>query len=228
MERYWDQTEEERAALTTEEVEDLLKVELMERGVLRPKPPVMEPVEEVNVTKATVFVVKHKAYGQSLGIAFETADAAHAFLALCPLYIESDYSTKTSYTNSLEAPSVASEQIAREGDVQELREQLKEVAARKDRNEKRQRDYEKAIETVSKETALVWADWYACKERAAHLQRVRETLDEYTRMTGGNAEIARSFLAKVFEADDIAAALGETSDFPKPTPKPAPRDEVAF
>jgi hypothetical protein len=233
MRRYWDLSEDERAALERSEVDDLLAVELMERGVLRPKAPVPEAEVDVSVPLSTFFVVKGGDYASSTVLAFADSESAHAFAKLRPLEVRDDWQTRTKSAKPFANLTVAEEQIATEADVVARHAQLAQNAKARDRNEKARAQYEKELRVVEKETAAVIEDWGQCRARAYHLARVRETFAEYLTMAGGNRDIARGFLVKAYGSGDVSAALGEPPPETKTPPGPSldgesPEQDIGF
>jgi hypothetical protein len=210
MKTYWDHTEQERAGMSEEDVRKLLDFELMEKGVLRVAAPVIEDLVDVDLPKKTLYVVKHGSghYGteEKIGLFFSTLEQAQTFIDLKPMIRLHDYDTSKEYAKTMREPSIIREEAANEQDVLDNRSMLTANKERKQRNAKATQDYEVAARAMEKTLEGVWADWHACKAKASEAQKVIDTLDEYKRLTGGNTELAKTFLAKAFTPERLVAA----------------------
>jgi hypothetical protein len=206
--RYWDLLEMDRAALSYDDVTAYLNVELMERGALRPKAPTPEPVTEVELVTRVVYGIKHGGYYE-LEIAFSSAEAVATFLASGAMLIKSDYEAGgVKYAAPFDAePSVAIRQVAMYDAILAQRATLRENNARKQRNDTAQREYEKAIAALDKETRDMWDDWYRCRMLVAEHARVIETWTNYVAMTRGDETIAWRFLVKAVPEPETREAF---------------------
>lgn len=207
MKRYWDLSEKQRASLTADEVDALLAIELMERGVLRVAPPTPEPVPEVPPPTREVWQVVISQWNR-LPVVFDTADQAFAFLKLSPMEIRSVYLGAGSVENADPVPmtaSVAKTTVYSADEVAKYRSVLTLAAGARDRNESAERAYQEALEKEQKETATLRDDWRECQRKALDVDKVLATFDEYKRLAG-NAWTASTFLAKAFVRGAIARA----------------------
>lgn len=185
----------------------------MEKGVLRPSPPTLEAVQESPLGKRKDFYtlrVEGK-YGseETLGICFETAEQANAFLALKPF--RRDYNYETGSENAYAEPIVDSETVIsplfEKKDVIEFSSTLKQRKAAIENNQKLEREYRSAMEKVDAASRGVWEDWYKQIDLKRQLKSIITTLGEYKTMTGGDVELATKFLKKVHSAELIQTAL---------------------
>jgi hypothetical protein len=209
MKRYWDYSERERAALTTEQVQGLLARELMEKGVLQVDPPKLEEVVPVDIRKGRVFsLAEVKEYGNvsTLGLSFSTLEQAEAVKLAAPLVRVTSYGEEP-HVRLAHSLQIVTEEMPSEESVTLAKAALAENRRREQANASAKAEYERAQREVDKATADVWSDWAKCQRTEERHKKIRATLDEYTRMTEGNTEMARGFLAKVFDADEIEAAL---------------------
>jgi len=226
--RYWDLTAEERAALTQEQIEAMCRVELMEAGVLSPDPPDLVDEAAVAVETTTYFAPKQSGtYGDNFGIAFETAEQAAQFCALKPLKIHREWRVGSEHqyakplTNDLEVSPV---ELMTEADYNRKSADLQRAHEAKEANSKARREYEKAMEAVSKATEGVWSDWHDCRAVVRELNKIRADFKEYAEMCGGDETKARFFLGKAYCADRITEAIGA----PEPmADEPAPEEATA-
>jgi len=200
MKTYWDYSEKERSQMSEEEVKSMLDVELMEKGVLKVLPPVLRSVENIEVSRKTYF--------EAGGIVFETATAAHDFLALHPFREAYDYyggGCDYKYVEPIES-EVKQVTLCSKQDVFNLKTILSKNKEAKSYNEEAEQKYKKACEAQDKVLNGVWEDWWKCKELATKHQKVMDTKKEYLDLTAGDETLAFTFLAKVFSQDEINEA----------------------
>lgn len=216
--RYWDMTVDERAALTVEEVEALTKVELMEAGVLVPRPPELLPAEPPPTERRTLVQpsVGNTRYGtQKVGIAFEDVEDLRAFLALRPIFVDDEWplgvKTAIPITGDEEHSTV---EVVSKQEVERLRSALERAQQNKAANEEETRRYAEECRASQKALEGMWADYQQARTRALRLQRIRETHAEYLAMTGGDDGVARAFLARTkgFDPADVEAAIGPSTE----------------
>lgn len=205
--RYWDLEERDRAALSAEDVKTYLDVELMERGVLRPRPPVLEPISEVELATRTMFGIKYDSYHE-LDVVFPTAEAAAAFVALGAMLVKTDYQAGSAkYLEPLSDAAISTRNVTTKEAALAGRAVLRENNARKERNEKAQQEYEKAVDAVDKETRAIWDDWHECRRVVAGHARVLETWVNYVAMARGDEQVAGRFLFKAFTQSQVIDAF---------------------
>lgn len=208
MNTYWDLSESDRAALSSDDVQRYVDAELMLKGVLKVKPVVLEDVPTVSVPTTKAFVVRFGGkYGrQDSGVAFTTLEAAQAFVALRPMTLGSEYleSTSVPYTSTVGDPEIAEVPIFTEEAKNAVRGELRKSAAIKAANEKAAEEYANAARAQESALEGLWEDWTRCRAEAAKLREVADTYEDYKRTAGGDATVAASFLAKVYPAELIA------------------------
>lgn len=206
MKTYWDYTEKERADFTSNQIDDLLKFELMHKGVLKPEQPVLHEVEEIEVDKQTYFQVK---FGyRALDAVFETAEKAEEFLRLNPFNCDYDYKIGDGYRYAItpEDVSINPVQLCRYRDIALIKSKLEAIAAAKEANRKATDKYNEDLKITTEACAGVWDDWHLCREKQQQFQQVINTFAEYQKLSDGNDAVARSFLVKAFPEATVCAA----------------------
>jgi DNA-directed RNA polymerase subunit N (RpoN/RPB10) len=201
MKTYWDYSEKERSEMTEEQVRSMLDVELMEKGVLKVEPPVLRPVENIEVARQTYF--------EAGSILFKTAEEAHSFLALHPHKEGYDYSGAGydyKYAQPLES-EVRQVSMCIKQDVVNLSTTLAKNKEAKTWNEQAEQKYKKACEAQNKVLDGVWEDWYRCRDLTLQHKKVIDTRAEYLQLTNRDEALARTFLAKVFTEEEIKDAM---------------------
>lgn len=218
MKTYWDLSDQERAVLTSEDVQRYLDAELMLKGVLKVKPLMLDQVPSVPEPSTRAFVVRFGGrYGRTdAGVAFATLEAAKAFIALKPMSLGNDYleSTSVGYTVEVSDPEIAELPIFTEEAKNIVKAELKKAAAIKASNDRRREEHEKAVREQEKALEGLWEDWARCREEDAKLRAVADTFQDYKR-TAGDDSVAAAFLAKVYPATLITEAA-ERFGFPVP------------
>lgn len=201
MKTYWDHTEKERSELTEEGVKELLKFELMMKGVQAAKRPTLQPLKPVEVERVTVYEVEN--------VYFETIEAAQKFLELKPLKSEYEWAVSTASEFKYAAPfekEIKCTTLARQGSIVEYRNTIRENEAVKKTNEKLEREYTNLVIENDKVTQGVWEDWFECKDKASRYEKICKMLEDYEEMTGGNQGLAHGFLLKIYPSEDIDMA----------------------
>src|SRR5262249_43221715 len=84
-------------------------------------------------------------------------------------------------------------------------EMLRKAAVEKE-NRRRQREHDEAVKKQEEVLRGMWDDWYECQSKAARMQRVVDTFNEYVRIAGGARDVAGVFLLKVFSRGEIVEA----------------------
>ena len=211
MKNYWSYVEKERSEFTEEQVQALLDVELMEKGVLKVKAPELRKIDVVEIPRTRIFRVDNI---NGRDVAFSTIEQARAFMLLKPMGIDYDWqvSSKVEYPVPIEGNIKEEEIYSRQG-VLDMGAQLKKKKADEEHNEKVTEEYREATKKVDRVLNDVWDDWHACRELAAQHAKVRATLEEYQMIADGNKRTAATFLLKAYTEAEVRAAeawFGET------------------
>jgi hypothetical protein len=206
MRRYWDFTEKERSELTYEQVESLLTVELMEKGVVKVPPLELEPEEKPVLEKTTYYLIKCGYAGSPLVFA-TAADAEKAMtLAIgkkdCGISYHDDYSVFKPDQMTIEPV-----QLLQQHQIADVRSAVEKYEAAKKTNEQRRKDHAASMQAAQDAVEGVWDDWNAHRATARGFARVLEVFDDYTRTCEGDKATARKFLEKVYTPADIDKAI---------------------
>lgn len=194
---YWDLSEKERAGLTGNQVRAFADVELMEKGILKAvKPQLMEDPKSRPLTMVSMIKVGD--------VYFETAEKANAFLALEPYKAESDY--KLGY--SIHWPVLITDvpqtvALATIEEISSRKVELMQYEAQKDEAQRQREKYAMDCNAVFAACSDLWSDWHQQRELATKLSALRETWKEYLAMSGGDKDIAKGFLLRVFDQKTI-------------------------
>jgi hypothetical protein len=206
MKTYWDYTDKERSAMTEDQVRGFLDCELMSKGVLKPEPLKLEPVDEIKLPTTTFYRLKRD--WRNVGdIVFTRYEDALAVARMDVRNIEGDYQTGREFASPVDSLSVVEVQVSSDACKAEAKAALVQEKERKERNKKAQEAFDKATEAVTKASSDVWSDWHSSRSWASAHQRVVDTLTEYTKLAGGDERLAATFLAKAFSEDQIIEAF---------------------
>lgn len=228
MKRYWDYTERERSEMTSAQVEQLLAVELMEKGVARVDPPILDEVDKIEVQKRTYYGAKHAGrYGteEAFDCVFDTAEQADAFLALKPKWRNNDYSIGTEYDTAMDSVlSLASFPLCEPQNVANVRQRIDKAKTAKSSNETKLENYSKALKAVTTATEGVWEDWRELRQQAYEMRKLIGTFNEYVGICDGDRDKAKVFLGKAFLDGQISQAFEWFADELEPSDELKPSD----
>jgi len=201
---YWDLTEQERAALNRDQIDGYVGMELMHKGVVAPKPPDLEPVHEVkDVPTCRFYSVRH---GYRTHELFHTLEQAEAFIALNPFELETDYGTDAKIAKPMGELAIEPMDLPNPENFAAFMIQLKAVKDAKGRNSKALESHKKSMQAVQDATREMFEDWERCAGLLHDANRVKLVWSEYLANCNGDAAVARRFLDKVFDAEQITRA----------------------
>lgn len=205
MNRYWDLSEKERAALTQEQVDHYIDVDLMEKGVVKPLEP--KYLDETAPTVRTIkkFVLK-LGYSSVDGIAFETADDAQNAIAYC-LGVSTDYFAGQSWKYISSDPiSIEQTELYYKHEVNDARKEFERASRNKAENDKIRKEYQSALDAISNASEDLIDDWHKCQQLEYRYSQIMDLRKRYIEMSDGNVEIVEKFLAKAYLDDEIEKA----------------------
>lgn len=214
MKRYWDMDEAERAALSAEQVQDLLVVELMERGVLRPEEPELEDIEEPELETQRVYELSRR-YQAGPDLVFRSAEDAQRVVELLA-EVGAQSLTSRFPTYGLEAISVlealpdleiSARNVIDHAQYEAHKTAIHAARSARARNKETLERYRKDLGKVETETADIWSDWRECRAAEAEREKVRATLEEYRQLTDGDQRMALRFLARAFSRELIEESI---------------------
>lgn len=210
MNRYWDLSEQERSKLTAEQLDAMLVVELMEKGVLKVEKPDVEPVEEIKLGKTVYFEIQRRGeYGMTgTALLFTDAVKAQTFIELQPLWEDSryEYGHDRKFAMPGRELTIKSVELPTELEVVNMAGILSKNKAAEEANKTKLAEYTKAVKAVEDATEGVLDDWQTCRAKARDAAKVKDTLVEYLGLCDGNQATALTFLARAFDEDRIAEA----------------------
>jgi len=221
MKTFNDYTDLEKANLTEEEVEGLLKFELMEQGVVAPIKPELLPEDEPEIEEKVYYRPSLKSYS-GLDCAFATAKEAEAFLALSPLIFDEGYPTYRKNVQKPEEVKVEAVKVITKADYDSAQAAIQKAADNKSRNKERTEKYEEETQKVSEATLHIWTAWAVCKAKKIQSQQVVDLYAQYVKDCDGNVQIALRFLGKAYSSTEIENAYGFLE-----LPYPLPAKEMA-
>jgi hypothetical protein len=192
MKSYKEHSQLERANMTSDDVESLLKIELMEAGVAEvPKPtkpvppPRFEPTPEGLVFQPTI----HAGYERSLDFAFLKEEDSAAFAKMEIVKIAEDYDVKLKTVERTKGPtkisivSVVSEEMLKKAKTSYNIDLDKYDTYRADRDE--------VLDPV-------WEDWRDMRSTHMKSQQLLSVFNDYVATCDGDEEMAMGFLKKAY------------------------------
>jgi hypothetical protein len=205
MKTFQDHTDLEKANLTEEEVEGLLKYELMELGIVSPQPPTPLPDTGPELEEKVYYQPYLKSYS-GLDCVFATAKEAEAFLAMNPLILDTGY---PSYQNNVEDPTefkVETIKAISKSDYESSKGLVEAASKNKKANKEAQEAYEAELSEASSAVGHIWDEWSECRKKKTKSQQIVDTYNQYLVDCDDNTEIALRFLGKAYSQNEIKDA----------------------
>lgn len=217
MNRYWDLSEQERANLTHEQVESMITVELMEKGVVKVDRPDLQDLPDVDVGKKVAYKVGYdgKYSGKDyFDCVFETPEAAQAFMALLPAKANYDYNigSQWRYFHPVSGLCVERHELCDHTSVLNVKSLLERREAIKKANAAAMSDYNIASKAVDVALSGMWEDYHDCKDTKRRCDMVLETFREYVGICDGDKQKAMVFLSKAYNPGQLEEARKWHSD----------------
>jgi hypothetical protein len=216
MDRYWDLETKEKAALTTEQIERFLQIDMMENGIEPAIKPDLRPVPEAPNPSVTMF--------ECGGIYFETAALAREFASLKPY--RSDYDYKIGYEFTTTKPlktSINEVYFYSDSQLMQCREALLEAKGAREHNAAENNRYEKQTENISLASEHLYADYYEACAKIRKAEKIVGMYNEYKDLAG-DAWKGFVFLQKTYDQSEVIDAfkLTDTAIPVDPATEPMP------
>jgi len=204
---YWDLSEKERAALTSEEVERYGDVELMSKGVLK----VPEFLLELEPPAPALQKTLYYRVAQFSDVLFTKLDDAERFRELLPLkvghkWIGNSYDNRVDYVEPTPTLAIDTIEACSADEVRNHQAALEKAGAAREANRKKRQEYDAAVKAQNDALSGLWEDWHRCRALGAEMQRIVDTFERYKAMTKGDEVIAARFLNKAFTCEQIDQA----------------------
>ena len=201
MKTYWENSEVERMNMKCEEVQALIDIELMTKGIIKVNPPNFKEIKSLDQFEKII-------YYEVSGILFKTMEQASAFVQLNPLkegydYYGAGYDFK--YAECADN-SIKTVRLFKADDIKINQAVFKWNKTAKEYNEAEEKKYKKELETMDAATSPVWDDWHEKQATRHKCERINETYQDYLKMTEGNEHLARDFLTKIYSESEIKLA----------------------
>lgn len=206
MNRYWDNTEAQRATMTEHQVEACLSIELMEKGVLKVDKPTYLETEQIEPPHTVLYVPTCGYSDASFG--FRTPEDA-AKLIVNAVGLGSEYIGGQSFKTLDEKREIQIKAVPvyEKGEIQTSRAKIERNNAAAAENKKLADNYATATKAVSEAVEGIWDDWFACKRAAASNKKIVDTFAEYVATCDGNEAMAMKFLLKAYDEVTIRDAF---------------------
>lgn len=210
MKSYKEHTPLERANMSYEEVESLLKIELMEAGIVEmkepeapPEPEEFEPVIQEKVYQPSV----NADYPQTLPFGFLDEEDARAFSEMKILILDQDYSTKLITAKKPKGgTSIGLVGIVSKDELARARKAGKEDSEAERGYRDQLATYEEYKQKRDEVLQPVWDDWREMGQQKAASQRIDDVYDDYLKTCDGDAKLALKFLRKAYSDQAIVDA----------------------
>jgi hypothetical protein len=210
MKSYKEHSQLERANMTSDDVESLLKIELMGAGIVEVKsptkpvpPPKFEPALEGLVFQPTI----HAGYERSLDFAFLNEEDSAVFAKMQIVKLTEDYDVKLKTVERTEGPtkisivSVVSEEMLKQAKKakKECSVDLTSYNIALDEYDTYRADRDEVLDPV-------WEDWGDMRSIHMKSQHLLSVFNEYVDTCDGDEELAMKFLKKAYTDKAIQEA----------------------
>jgi hypothetical protein len=208
MKRYMEFTELQRSNLYGEEVEELVKLEMMAAGVVPVDEPIETAKETSNTPKGETYYqpVLYAGYGHDLEIAFEHMVDAEAFLAAPHVCVKRNYQAGIDSSVVPEKSYVKTVQLLNEKDAAT---EMANSAVYDEMKSQYDADlvaFEEYKEAAKKVSDPVWEDWRNQQDAQFKNQKIIDTWNNYLCMCDEDKDIAIKFLYKAYAEDEVKEA----------------------
>jgi len=219
MKSYREHSQLERANMTSDDVENLLKIELMEAGIVEvkepavpEKPPKFEPPVEMSVYQPSLDVD----YRRTLDFGFLNEDDAKLFAAMKIVYVEEDYSSKLKTAKETKGgTSIALVEIVSRDSLKQARAAENVSSDVSNAYNHALADYQNYLNARDKVLDPVWEDWRDMRSIHMKSQQLLSVLNDYVDTCDGDEELALKFLKKAYTDKAIQDAY-EFMELPCP------------
>ena len=194
-----DLTDLEKLALTDEEIERFVDIELMKAGLVRPKPPTLKEV-------VTPELPEGRTYWTVDGLLFDTPEHADTVLKL--IVGKKEYCWKITGVSNIAKPfngAIEGVSLLTEEDLSPFAAQLESAKAAKDYNETESKHYNEAIKGTQSAFEYIYDNLNTLRRRDNELNEIASTLDRYTELCGDRAT-AHKFILEKHSKSDVAEA----------------------
>lgn len=209
MLRYWNLTERERSELDDAGVRAMLDVERMEKGLVKPRPPELETIEDVDLPRSTYYRVRYDGgrYGSDhFDAIFDSPDEAHQFCAGRPLATSHHYEASENCVVTPTNLRVEAVEYPTQDELNRVKPIVLENKNKIEANRKAQEAYDKAAREWDEGANEIWEDWRRCLDTSAKHEEVRRCFADYVETAEGDHETAERFIRKAFDRVRIEEA----------------------
>lgn len=195
MKTYWELSGKERLAVTIEDIDNTyLLVDLMMEGIAIPPKPIPPIRPDIRSLSGGTAVYKIAVGYSHTNLAFRTAEEANEAIKNA-LIIDITYAGgKGIYTFEDKDASI-------ESVVVHNKDSISDIVAAEQAFEKEMKEYKETKTTYDNATKesekfrnLILLDWRQIRDRDDRYRIINQTLNEYTRLSGGDEAIAENFL----------------------------------
>lgn len=209
--KYYDNlTHEEKIALTEEQIQNYIEIEIAHEGIMPVQPPQEVTLEQEGITKSEV------AFDVG-GLLFASEEDAHtvARMKMC----SSNYDYQLGGYDYKYLQPITDKQVIRVAfykyeDVTRIGEVLQRNKERRDRFDTEKKAYNKYIQETAKIRDSIWGDYHKEKDIEEGYILARNTLTRYKKLANGDEETAKNFFRNTYKdrPDIIETVLGEKNE----------------
>ena len=202
--KFEEMDNETKASMTEEQIQHQVEIELMEIGTRKADHPGEFDLEMPKMHMTTYYNVG--------SVYFKTQKQAEQFIALQPKKDNYDWrvGSEIRYAEDIE-DRVVLVKLCHQDEVNEKGIELIEWNKKHQEWDIRKRRYDSYISSRNSITARIWESWQKAKDAKSEKMEIQATLEEYVELTGGDRELAMTFLTKHFGEEKVKNAIPATA-----------------
>ena len=202
--KFEEMDNETKASMTEEQIQHQVEIELMEIGTRKADHP-----GDFDLAMPKMHMTTYYNVGS---VYFKTQKQAEQFIALQPKKDNYDWrvGSEIRYAEDIE-DRVVLVKLCHQDEVNEKGIELIEWNKKHQEWDIRKRRYDSYISSRNSITARIWESWQKAKDAKSEKMEIQATLDEYTELTGGDRELAMTFLTKHFGEEKVKNAIPATA-----------------
>ena len=196
MKKYADLTKHERAILSREGLTNLLNIELMENGLVRPEKPIY--VDICDMPKPTPCGLLYQVKTGNSVLTFDTMEKAQAVQNLGPIATSLEYfrnySYNLSYVSQNQTITIEILDLYKYETLMAYKALDKDNVKLLEANKKQLEIYENTMRRILEIEEPILEDWEICKDRLSLQEDTLKVWDRYLTMSEGSEIAAANFL----------------------------------
>lgn len=207
MKNFNELTDEEKATLTNDQINDYIRYRMAESGTHAVENPGQCTIVKPKMRMQTWYKIRNTS------ILFKSMKAVEKFLELDPAkdVYDWDIGTELRYPSKIDH-EIEMIELHDENELKERGQELIEYNKLYNEWYNKRRKYDDYLGIKNNATRNVWNAIHAAREKVAAINAIRNAYKEYVELADGNEEMALKFLYKTYNKETVNSALGIKED----------------